>query len=117
MGKPHEQLEVWKFAMQLVKAVYQMTSDFPAEERYGLAQQMRRAAVSIPSNIAEGAGRNGAKEYLHFIGVARGSLAELETQLQLAVMFGFTTADHAAFNLADRTGKLLTGLHKKWSAA
>ena len=117
MGKPHEQLEAWKFAMQLVKAVYQMTSDFPAEERYGLAQQMQRAAVSIPSDIAEGAGRNGAKEYLHFIGVARGSLAELETQMQLAVMLDLTTADHAAFNLADRTGKLLTGLHKKWSAA
>jgi four helix bundle protein len=117
MGKPHEQLEAWKFSMQLVKAVYQMTSGFPAEERYGLAQQMRRAAVSIPSNIVEGAGRNGAKEYVHFIGIARGSLAEMETQMQLAVMLGFTTADHAAFDLADRAGKLLTGLHKKWSAA
>jgi four helix bundle protein len=117
MGKPHEQLEAWKFAMQLVKAVYELTADFPAEERYGLSQQMRRAAVSIPSNIAEGAGRNGPKEYLHFIGVARGSLAELETQMQLAVMLGFTTADHAAFEFADRAGKLLTGLHKKWSAA
>ena len=70
--------------MQLAKAVYQLTAGFPTEERYGLAQQMRRAAVSIPSNIAKGAGRNGAKEYLHFIGIARGSLAELETQLQLA---------------------------------
>ena len=117
MGKPHEQLEAWKFSMELAKAVYQMTATFPAEERYGLSQQMRRAAVSIPSNIAEGAGRNGPKEYLHFIGVARGSLAELETQMQLAVMLGFTNADHAAFILADRTGKLLTGLHKKWSAA
>ena len=115
MGKPHEQLEAWKFAMQLVKAVYQLTAAFPVEERYGLAQQMRRAAVSIPSNIAEGAGRNGAKEYLHFIGISRGSLAELETQMQLAVMLDFATADHAAFELAERTGKLLTGLHKKWS--
>jgi four helix bundle protein len=79
MGKPHEQLEAWKFAMQLVKAVYELTEDFPAEERYGLSQQVTRAAVSIPSNIAEGAGRNGAKEYLHFIGISRGSLAELET--------------------------------------
>ena len=115
MGKPHEQLEAWKVAMQLVKGVYQMTSAFPSEERYGLAQQMRRAAVSIPSNIAEGAGRNGAKEYLHFIGIARGSLAELETQLQLAAMLDFVKPDHAAFDLTDRTGKLLTGLHKKWS--
>lgn len=115
MGKPHENLEAWKFAMQLVKAVYELTADFPTEERYGLAQQMRRAAVSIPSNIAEGAGRNGTKEYLHFIGIARGSLSELETQLQLAVMLGFSAANHAAFELADRTGKLLTGFHKKLS--
>ena len=81
VGKPHEQLDAWKYAMQLVKVVYQMTSTFPMEERYGLAQQMRRAAVSIPSNLAEGAGRNGIKEYVQFIGIARGSLAELETQL------------------------------------
>ncbi len=101
--------------MQLVKAVYELTASFPAEERYGLAQQMRRAAVSIPSNIAEGAGRNGSKEYLHFIGISRGSLAELETQMQLAVMLGFTVTDHIAFDLADRTGKLLTGFHKKLS--
>lgn len=113
MGKPHEQLEAWKFAMQLVKSVYQLTASFPAEEHYGMAQQMRRAAVSVPSNIAEGAGRNGSKEYLHFIGVARGSLAELETQMQLAVMLNFTKPDHPAFELADHTGKLLTGLHRK----
>lgn len=109
MGKPHEQLEAWKYAMQLVKAVYQLT----AEERYGLAQQMRRAAVSIPSNIAEGAGRNGEKEFLNFIGISRGSLAELETQMQLAVMLSFAQANHPAFDLANNTGKLLTGLHKK----
>ncbi|THJ23527.1 MAG: four helix bundle protein [Nitrospira sp. CG24E] len=113
MGKPHEQLEAWKFAMQLVKAVYELTADFPAEERYGLSQQMRRAAVSIPSNIAEGAGRNGAKEFSNFIGISRGSLAELETQLQLAVMLGFVVPGHPAFELANSTGKLLTGLHKK----
>src|SRR5690606_35997795 len=113
MGKPHEQLEAWKCSMQLVKAVYQLTACFPSEERYGLAQQMRRAAVSIPSNIAEGAGRNGAREFLNFIGISRGSLAELETQLQLAVMLGFATPDHQAFELANSTGKLLTGLHKK----
>ena len=115
MGKPHEQLEAWKFSMQLTKAVYQLTAGFPVEERYGLAQQMRRAAVSIPSNLAEGAGRNGAKEFLNFIGISRGSLAELETQLQLAVMLGFTVPNHHAFELADNTGKLLTGLHKKLS--
>jgi len=117
MAKPHEQLDAWKFSMELAKSVYQMTAAFPAEERYGLAQQMRRAAVSIPSNIAEGAGRNGAKEYVHFIGISRGSLAELETQMQLAVMLGFTPANHVAFDIADHTGKRLTGLHKKWNTA
>ncbi|MDP1593537.1 MAG: four helix bundle protein [Gallionella sp.] len=112
-SKPHEQLEAWKVAMQLVKSVYQLTAAFPAEERYGLAQQMRRAAVSIPSNIAEGAGRNGVKEYVQFIGIARGSLAELDTQLQIAMMLSFISDDNEAFKLADHAGKLLTGLHKK----
>jgi four helix bundle protein len=115
MGKPHEQLEAWKLSMELAKAVYQMTATFPAEERYGLSQQMRRAAVSIPSNIAEGAGRNGAKEFLNFIGISRGSLAELETQLQPAVMLGFAASDHQVFELSQDTGKRLTGLHKKLS--
>jgi len=117
MTKPHEQLEAWKLAMQLAKAVYELTAKFPVEERYGLAQQIRRAAVSIPSNIAEGAGRNGAKEFLNFIGIARGSLAEVETQLQLAVMLEFAEQSHPAFNLANNTGRLLTGLHKKLSTA
>jgi four helix bundle protein len=113
VAKPHENLEVWKQAMRLVKSVYEMTALFPVEERYGLSQQMRRAAVSIPSNIAEGAGRNGTREFLNFVGIARGSLAELETQMQLAVMLDFASSDHLAFELAEATGKLLTGLHKK----
>lgn len=99
--------------MSLVKSVYEMTSLFPVEERYGLSQQMRGASVSIPSNIAEGAGRNGPREFLNFVGMARGSLAELETQMQLAVMLDFASPDHLAFELAETTGKLLTGLHKK----
>ncbi|MCF6281512.1 MAG: four helix bundle protein [Candidatus Polarisedimenticolaceae bacterium] len=117
MGKPHERLDAWKFAMRLVKAVYEMSSTFPPDERFGLTQQMRRAAVSVPSNLAEGAGRNHVKEYVQFIGISRGSLAELETQMKLAVMLNFAPKDHFAFELADRTGKLLTGLHKKWSKA
>ena len=117
MSKPHEQLEAWKISMQLAKVIYQLTSTFPPEERYGFSQQMRRAAVSIPSNIAEGAGRNGEKEFLNFIGIARGSLSELDTQLQLAVMLNFTSSDHVAFELADLAGKLLTGLHKKLLSA
>lgn len=115
VGKPHEKLEAWRISMELAKAVYDLTSCFPAEERYGLSQQMRRAAVSIPSNIAEGSGRNHTKEYLQFIGISRGSLAELETQLKLSVMLGFVSAEHPAIALADSVGRLLTGLHKKWS--
>lgn len=114
MGKAHEQLEVWKVAMQLVKSVYELTAGFPGEERFGLIEQMRRAAVSTSSNLAERAGRNHAKEKPQFIGISRGSLADLETQLQLAVMLNFAPKDHIAFELADRAGKLLTGLHEKW---
>ena len=75
MGKPHEQLDAWKVSMTLVKSIYDITTAFPIEERFGLAQQMRRAAVSIPSNIAEGAARTSTKEYAQFISIARGSLA------------------------------------------
>lgn len=118
MGKPHERLDAWKVSMDLVKAVYDTTATFPREERYGLAQQMRRAAVSIPSNIAEGSTRMHPKEYLQFLSISRGSLAslaELETQLQLAGMLGFAPADCSAFALAERTGRLRTGMHKRWS--
>lgn len=94
--------------MQLVKAIDQVMSNSPTEVRYGLVRQMRRAAVSTPSIIAEGAGRNGAKEFLNFIGISRGSLAELETQLQLAIMLGFAAPDHPAFELAYSTGKLFS---------
>ncbi len=101
--------------MTLVKVVYELTQNFPMEEKFGLAQQMRRAAVSIPSNIAEGAARSSAKEYAYFLNVARGSLAELDTQLQIAVMLEFATLSNDAFALSDQVGKLLTGLYKKWN--
>ena len=115
VGKPHEQLEAWKLSMQLAKAVYALTTGFQVEERYGLSQQMRRAAVSIPSNLAEGAARAGARERAHFISIARGSQSELDTQLQLAAMLGWLPETHEIFELSDRVGRLLTGLHRKWS--
>ncbi len=77
-------LEIWKKARKLVKKVYQLTANFPKQEIYGLSQQMRRAAVSIPSNIAEGCGRNGDKELIQFLHIAIGSICELETQLYLS---------------------------------
>ncbi|MBW6510307.1 MAG: four helix bundle protein [Desulfuromonadales bacterium] len=114
MEKSHENLEAWKSSMSLVKSVYEVTARFPVEERFGLSQQMRRAAVSIPSNIAEGAARYGSKEYAHFISIARGSLAELDTQVKIAVMLGFLPSENSVGELRDRVGRLLTGLHRKW---
>jgi len=115
VGKAHEQLEAWKVGMPLVKTIYEITAVSPTEERNGLAQQTRRAAVSIPSNIPEGAARQGAREYAHFISIARGSLAELDTQLQIAKLLGYLAQDHPVARLAVQVGKLLTGLHRKWT--
>lgn len=85
----HYGLEVWREAMRLVREVYRLTASFPDEERFGLTSQMRRSAVSIPSNIAEGAARGGTQELLRFLRIARGSLAELDTQLLIARDLGF----------------------------
>ena len=82
--KSHKDLEVWKESMNLVVDIYELTKTFPAEEKFGLTSQIRRSAISIPSNIAEGAGRKGTKELLQFLYIALGSLAELETQIEIA---------------------------------
>jgi four helix bundle protein len=80
MEKSHKRLEVWQKSIQLTKVVYEVTSKLPADEKFGLVSQMRRAAVSIPSNIAEGSARQTNKDALHFFAIARGSLSELDTQ-------------------------------------
>jgi four helix bundle protein len=85
----HKKLEVWKKSMDLVVVIYKLTSYFPPGEKFGLTNQMRRAAVSIPSNIAEGCARNSSKELKQFLYIARGSLAELETQVQIALRLEF----------------------------
>ena len=77
----HKDLDIWKIGIDLVEAIYEATKNFPKEEMYGLASQMRRAAVSIPSNIAEGAARNSKKEFIQYLYIALGSLSELETQI------------------------------------
>ncbi|MBO8128225.1 MAG: four helix bundle protein [Peptococcaceae bacterium] len=92
--RPHYNLEAWKEAITLVKAVYQLTKDFPADELYGLTSQMRRCAISIPSNIAEGAARSSRKEFAQFLSVAKGSLSKLDTQLLIAVELGYM--DHGS---------------------
>lgn len=84
LSRKHHDLLVWQEALSLVKVIYRLTSQFPKEELYGLTTQMRRAAVSVPSNIAEGASRTGSKEFLKFLSIARGSLSELETQIARA---------------------------------
>ena len=80
----YRDLDVWQNAMSLVEAVYKATADFPAEEKYGLSSQIRRCAVSIPSNIAEGFMRKSTKEYIQFLYISLGSLGELDTQLEIS---------------------------------
>lgn len=89
----HKDLEVWKLGLDLVDRIYDLTETFPKAEIYGLANQMRRASVSIPSNIAEGAARNHRGELRQFVGVARGSLAELETQAVISLRRNFISAE------------------------
>ena len=82
--KSHKDLKVWQESMNLVVEIYKISESFPNSELYGLVSQMRRATVSIPSNIAEGAGRKGGKEFIRFLYIALGSLSEIETQLEIA---------------------------------
>ena len=86
--RAHKKLDVWKRSMELAKLIYQITSQFPSSEQFGLVSQMRRAAVSVPSNLAEGAARSGKKEFLQFISIAQGSLSELDSQVELATELG-----------------------------
>jgi four helix bundle protein len=85
----HKDLNVWKFRMDLVELVYQGTAKFPKEEQYGLVSQMRRAAISIPSNISEGSGRKGDKELVRFIAIALDSVVDLETQYLISLRLRF----------------------------
>ena len=87
--KSYRDLEVWRRGMDLVELVYGITKPFPVDERFGLTAQLRRAVISIPSNIAEGWGRNGRKEFRNFLKIARGSLTEVETQLIVACRLGY----------------------------
>jgi len=108
----HHDLDTWKVAVDLVRAVYELTADFPREEKYGLTAQMRRAAVSVPSNIAEGAARSSKKEFGHYLVMARGSLAELETQLRISIDLGLCSAKQArpVAEIMTRSFSLLSGL-------
>ena len=115
----HKNLDVWKKAIQLVTLVYSVTKKLPKEEMYGLTSQMRRAAVSIPSNIAEGRSKRTTKEYIRYANIAYGSASELETQLIIAGNLGYLEEGDVARALAELTDvakmlyRLVCGLEKK----
>jgi four helix bundle protein len=91
--KTHKDLDVWKRGMSLVEQIYKATARFPKEEMYGLTSQLRKAAVSFPSNIAEGAARSSVREYIQFLYVALGSLSEIETQVMITGKLGYLPVD------------------------
>jgi four helix bundle protein len=96
--------------MELVVAVYAFTETFPPNEKFGLASQLQRAAVSVPANIAEGAARNGTKEFIHFLGIASGSLSELDTLLELAHKLGYLKQPESIQKQVDDVSGLVMGL-------
>jgi len=108
----HRDLLAWQEAMALVEAVYLDTAGFPREETYGLTGQIKRTAISVPSNIAEGAGRNSSRELQQFLGIACGSMSELETQLELAIRLRFLKPDAVSVLQAGRVARLLVALRK-----
>jgi four helix bundle protein len=110
--RSYRDLVAWQKAVELVTEIYRLTHAFPKEEMFGLMSQMRRAAVSIPSNIAEGHGRLSRKEYIYFLGNARGSLAELETQIIIARNLGFLeeAVMNRVLDQAGELGRILNGL-------
>ncbi|HEX5743792.1 MAG TPA: four helix bundle protein [Flavobacteriaceae bacterium] len=105
----HKELDGWKKSMDLVVIVYKLTNLFPESEKYGLTSQMRRAAVSIPSNIAEGAARKGDKEFIQFLYIAIGSLSEIETQYLIAIRLSFIDKNEEFENLLVDVKKILIG--------
>jgi len=115
--KTHHDLEVWNKSVELVTEIYKVTESFPKSELYGLTNQIRRSAVSIPSNIAEGAARASSKELLQFLSVALGSVAELETQLIVSGNLNFIDKNHLDLLLSQIViiRKMITGLKKSIS--
>lgn len=117
-AKGYRDLLVWQKGITLVKEVYLLTKAFPADERFGLISQMRRAAVSIPSNIAEGQARHSTREFVHFISNAEGSLAELDTQMRVSMDLGYCEGTMVALAdsvllLSDELRRMLNSLRRK----
>lgn len=112
--RSYRELIVWQKAMDLVTSIYDLTKRFPKDETYGLTNQMRRAAVSIPSNIAEGQGRDSTKEFLHHLSIAYGSLMEVETQILIAENLNYLNKDETKviLNNTSEIGRLINGLSR-----
>ncbi|OGA41446.1 MAG: hypothetical protein A3G24_06235 [Betaproteobacteria bacterium RIFCSPLOWO2_12_FULL_62_13] len=110
----HRDLVAWQEAMKLVETVYRQTASFPKQETFGLTAQMRRAAISVPSNIAEGAARNSPREFYQFSGIAAGSLAELETQVELAIRLNYLPGNAEALSQVRRVGRLVNALRNSF---
>ena len=113
--RPHQKLDAWGKSVDLVVEVYKATERFPKEEKYGLTSQIRRADVSIPANIAEGAGRHSQKEFAQFLSNAQGSASELETELIIAHRLGYLSGAPSRQLITDleRIGRLITGLTRR----
>jgi four helix bundle protein len=113
-----EDLVVWQRAMLLVRSIYKLTSSFPLDERFGLVSQMRRAAVSVPSNIAEGHARHTTREYIRFVSDAEGSLAELSTQVRIAADLGYCDDSQRSITLKelDEIRRMLNALRRSLKA-
>lgn len=112
--RPHEKLDVWKKAVAIVTVVYQVTKTFPSDERFGLTSQIRRAGVSIPGNIAEGAARQSNKEFCQFLSIAQGSASELETELLIAKNLGFLSSEdyERVYDEINAIARMIVGLSK-----
>jgi len=110
--RSHRDLKIWQIALDLTETLYRITADWPKHEQYGLISQVRRAAVSVPANVAEGAGRRTAGEFMHFVGIARGSLAELETLIVLSRRLGYIEEPtyRALYDDLLELGRMTTGL-------
>lgn len=110
--RSHRDLKVWQLGMDLAETVYEITKSFPREETYGITSQLRRAASSIPANIAEGNGRDSSKEYLRHLSIAVGSLCEVETFLLLALRLNYVSEKqtHSFLELLEEEGRMLRGL-------
>jgi four helix bundle protein len=111
----YRDLQIWQLGVDLALEIYRLTADFPKHEQYGLTSQLRRAAVSIPSNIAEGHARKTQREFQRFLNIAKGSLAELETQLTIAKELGFGDVEKIpkVMAIAENESRMISGLMRR----